>query len=97
MSSLPPRRGAYGFDAPYAPLLMALGGACLLARSAWELWSGAPIARRSLLVRRRPLGRDPPGRRDQAVGEKKGTPLLSDKQGLTKSCVPFSSLFATCS
>ena len=23
MSSLPPRRGAYGFDAPYAPLPMA--------------------------------------------------------------------------
>ena len=22
----PPRRGDYGFDAPYAPLLMALGG-----------------------------------------------------------------------
>jgi arsenite methyltransferase len=40
MSSLPPRRGAYGFDAPYAPLLMALGGACLLALSAWGLWSG---------------------------------------------------------
>jgi len=39
MSSLPPRRGAYGFDAPYAPLLMALGGACLLALSAWLLWS----------------------------------------------------------
>jgi ubiquinone/menaquinone biosynthesis C-methylase UbiE len=37
MSSLPPRRGAYGFDAPYAPLLMALGGACLLANSAWAL------------------------------------------------------------
>src|SRR6266478_7126061 len=40
MSSLPQRRGAYGFDAPYAPLLMALGGACLLALSAWGLWSG---------------------------------------------------------
>src|SRR6266851_3900831 len=40
MSSLPPRRGAYGFDAPYAPLLMALGSACLLALSAWLLWSG---------------------------------------------------------
>jgi arsenite methyltransferase len=40
MGSLPPRRGAYGFDAPYAPLLMALGGACLLALSAWELWRG---------------------------------------------------------
>ena len=40
MSSLPPRRGAYGFDAPYAPILMALGGACLLALSAWRLCSG---------------------------------------------------------
>ena len=40
MSSLPARRGAYGFDAPYAPLLMALGGACLLALSAWRLCSG---------------------------------------------------------
>jgi len=33
MSSLPARRGDYGFDAPYAPVLMALGGACLLAMS----------------------------------------------------------------
>ena len=40
MSSLPPRRGAYGFDAPYAPLLMALGGACLLALCLWRLWHG---------------------------------------------------------
>jgi hypothetical protein len=40
MSSLPPRRGAYGFDAPYAPLLMALGGACLLALSVTQLWLG---------------------------------------------------------
>ena len=40
MSSLPPRRGAYGFDAPYAPLLMALGGACLLALSVGRLCSG---------------------------------------------------------
>src|SRR5262249_45255731 len=37
MTSLPPRRGAYGFDAPYAPLLMALGGACLLALTALNL------------------------------------------------------------
>ena len=36
----PPRRGAYGFDAPYAPLLMALGGASLFALSAWNLFSG---------------------------------------------------------
>ena len=40
MSSRPPRRGAYGFDAPYAPLLMALGGACLLALSVTQLWLG---------------------------------------------------------
>jgi SAM-dependent methyltransferase len=40
MSSLLPRRGDYGFDAPYAPLLMALGGACLLALSAWQLCRG---------------------------------------------------------
>ena len=38
MSSLPARRGAYGFDAPYAPLLMALGGVCLLALSVTRLW-----------------------------------------------------------
>ena len=37
MSSIPPRRGAYGFDAPYAPLLMAFGGTCLLALAAWRL------------------------------------------------------------
>jgi len=40
MSSLPPRRGDYGFDAPYAPLLMALGGAYLLALCVWRLWQG---------------------------------------------------------
>jgi SAM-dependent methyltransferase len=40
MSSLPPRRGAYGFDAPYAPLLMALGGACLFTLSVWRVCSG---------------------------------------------------------
>lgn len=39
-SHLPTRRGAYGFDAPYAPLLTALGGAGLLVLSAWELWWG---------------------------------------------------------
>lgn len=36
----PGRRGDYGFDAPYAPVLMAVGGACLLALTAWNLWSG---------------------------------------------------------
>jgi arsenite methyltransferase len=40
MSSLPPRRGDYGFDAPYAPLSIALGGACLLALCVWRLWKG---------------------------------------------------------
>ncbi len=40
MSFSPPRRGAYGFDAPYAPILMALGGACLLAICLWRLWDG---------------------------------------------------------
>src|SRR5262249_32067756 len=40
MSSLPPRRGAYGFDAPYAPLMMAFGGACLLALALSGLWRG---------------------------------------------------------
>src|SRR5262245_34955211 len=40
MSSFPARRGDYGFDAPYAPLLMALGGACLLALAAAQLWFG---------------------------------------------------------
>jgi arsenite methyltransferase len=44
MSSLPPRRGTYGFDAPYAPLLMALGGACLLALSVLRLWHGEGVA-----------------------------------------------------
>jgi len=44
MSSLPPRRGASGFDAPYAPLLMALGGACLLALLVWRLWHGEGVA-----------------------------------------------------
>lgn len=45
MSSYPPRRGAYGFDAPYAPLLMALGGACLLAWSISLMWLGnGPLA-----------------------------------------------------
>ncbi len=40
MSSLPARRGAYGFDAPYAPILMALCGTCLLALSVTQLWLG---------------------------------------------------------
>jgi arsenite methyltransferase len=41
MSSFPPRRGAYGFDAPYAPILMVLGGTGLLALSAWKLSTSA--------------------------------------------------------
>lgn len=40
MSTLPARRGAYGFDAPYAPILMILYGTCLLALSVMELWLG---------------------------------------------------------
>jgi len=44
VSPHPPRRGAYGFDAPYAPLLMALGGAGLLALSLWRLWDGGGLA-----------------------------------------------------
>lgn len=44
MSSLVPRRGAYGVDAPYAPLLMALGGACLLALWVWRLRHGEGVA-----------------------------------------------------
>jgi arsenite methyltransferase len=37
-SSHPRRRGAYGIDAPYAPLLMALGGAYLLSLCVWRIW-----------------------------------------------------------
>ncbi len=40
MSTLPTRRGAYGFDAPYAPILMVLNGTCLLALSVTQLWTG---------------------------------------------------------
>jgi SAM-dependent methyltransferase len=40
MISLPPRRGASGFDAPYAPLMMAFGGACPLALALSGLWRG---------------------------------------------------------
>jgi arsenite methyltransferase len=40
MNAHAPRRGDYGFDAPYAPILMALGGACLLALCMGRLWSG---------------------------------------------------------
>jgi arsenite methyltransferase len=36
----PPRRGAYGVDAPYAPILMALGGVGLLALCLWRLLHG---------------------------------------------------------
>ena len=35
------RRADYGFDAPYAPAAMALGGVCLLALSATRLWIAA--------------------------------------------------------
>lgn len=50
MSSSPPRRGDYGFDAPYAPLLMALGGTCLIALSLWNLWTGAEGSRRAAIL-----------------------------------------------
>ena len=40
MSSLPKRRGTYGVDAPYAPVIMVLGGAALLALSLARLWHG---------------------------------------------------------
>jgi SAM-dependent methyltransferase len=56
MSSVPPRRGAYGFDAPYAPLLLALGGACLLALSVGELWGGEGATTRHGRMRASGLG-----------------------------------------
>lgn len=37
----PTDRADYGFDAPYAPALMALGGLCLLALSVARLWFSA--------------------------------------------------------
>jgi arsenite methyltransferase len=49
MSSRPPRRGAYGFDAPYAPILMMLGGTCLLAFSVMQIWSSEGGARPRLI------------------------------------------------
>jgi SAM-dependent methyltransferase len=49
MNSSPPRRGAYGFDAPYAPILMALGGACLLAIALSGLWHGGIHSTRSAI------------------------------------------------
>ena len=53
MSSLPARRGEYGFDAPYAPILMALNGTCLLALSVTQLWLGEG---RHAMVRAAALG-----------------------------------------
>jgi arsenite methyltransferase len=44
MTSTPPRRGAYGVDAPYAPLLMALGGTGMCALLVWRLWHGEGVA-----------------------------------------------------
>jgi SAM-dependent methyltransferase len=41
LTNHPPRRGDYGFDAPYAPILMALGGTLMLAFLAWRLWEGS--------------------------------------------------------
>jgi len=50
MSSFPPRRGAYGFDAPYAPLFMALGACCLLALSVWGMSSNEINSTRSAIA-----------------------------------------------
>ena len=50
MSAPATRRAAYGVDAPYAPILMALGGAALLALSVTRLWAGG-----------RPVGSAAPG------------------------------------
>ena len=44
MNATPLRRGAYGYDAPYAPILMIFGGACLLALSVSQLWGGEGAA-----------------------------------------------------
>jgi SAM-dependent methyltransferase len=44
MNATPPRRGAYGIDAPYAPILMIFGGTCLLALSVSWLWGGEGAA-----------------------------------------------------
>src|SRR5258705_13679612 len=53
MSSLPARRGDYGFDAPYAPILLGLSGTCLLALSVTQLWLGEG---RHAMVRAAALG-----------------------------------------
>ena len=42
MSAPAARRGEYGFDALYAPILMALGGLCLLALSLARVGLGGP-------------------------------------------------------
>jgi arsenite methyltransferase len=44
VSSPPPRRGNYGFDAPYAPILMVVGGTGLFALCGWRLWHGDEMA-----------------------------------------------------
>lgn len=40
ISSHPPRRGDYGVDAPYAPILMIIGGCCLLTSLIMDLIDG---------------------------------------------------------
>jgi len=49
VTALPPRRGNYGIDAPYAPALLALGGVGLLVLCAWRIWDAdgaAPVPHR---------------------------------------------------
>ena len=53
MTAFPKRRGDYGIDAPYAPLLMFLGGAGMFAAFLWKLGhaeGAAPVPYRILIV-----------------------------------------------
>lgn len=53
MIPLAPRRGDYGFDAPFAPILMVLGGTLMLAWAIAQLWLGGG---RLVMVRTTVLG-----------------------------------------